>query len=80
MAAVTRRDFLQQAALGGVALATLSEPLRAGKVEWEVGCFNRPWTKWGYDATLQSIKAAGYEVTGLLSATREEPFLRPAAF
>jgi sugar phosphate isomerase/epimerase len=79
MATLTRRDFLQQSALGGMALATLPATLRAGKVEWEVGCFNRPWTKWGYEATLQSIKAAGYEVTGLLSATREEPFLRPGS-
>lgn len=79
MAKVTRRDFLQQAALGGIALATVPSALQAAKVKWEVGCFNRPWTKWGYDATLQSIKAAGYKVTGLLSATREEPFLRPGS-
>jgi sugar phosphate isomerase/epimerase len=79
MAKVTRRDFLQQAVLGGIALATVPSALQAAKVKWEVGCFNRPWTKWGYDATLQSIKAAGYKVTGLLSATREEPFLRPGS-
>ncbi|MGA1368012.1 MAG: sugar phosphate isomerase/epimerase family protein [Blastocatellia bacterium] len=79
MASVTRREFLEQATLGGIALATVPSTLHAAKVKWEVGCFNRPWTKWGYEATLQSIKAAGYKVTGLLSATREEPFLRPGS-
>ena len=76
---MNRREFVQGAALTSAALAL---PLPATVVEakgvkWEVGCFNRPWTKWGYDATLREIKAAGYAVTGLLSATREEPFLRP---
>jgi hypothetical protein len=33
-------------------------------VKWEVGCFNRPWTKWGYDVTLREIKAAGYQRHG----------------
>jgi len=76
---MNRREFVQGAALTSAALAL---PLQATVVEakgvkWEVGCFNRPWTKWGYDVTLREIKAAGYQVTGLLSATREEPFLRP---
>ena len=44
-------------------------------VKWEVGCFNRPWTKWTFDQTLKEIKAAGYKTTGLLSRTREEPFI-----
>ena len=73
---MNRREFINQAALAGAAL-TLPLPADAKGVKWEVGCFNRPWTKWGYDVTLREIKAAGYQVTGLLSATREEPFLRP---
>ncbi len=43
-------------------------------VQWTVGCFNRPWTKWSYDECLDGIKAAGYKVTGLLSRTRQDPF------
>ncbi|MFZ4794668.1 MAG: sugar phosphate isomerase/epimerase family protein [Blastocatellia bacterium] len=72
---MNRREFMQQAALAGAALPFATEVVRAKGVKWEIGCFNRPWTKWGYDVTLREIKAAGYSVTGLLSATREEPFL-----
>jgi sugar phosphate isomerase/epimerase len=73
---MNRREFMQGVGLTSAAL-TLPLPAAAKGVKWEVGCFNRPWTKWGYDVTLREIKAAGYQVTGLLSATREEPFLRP---
>ncbi|CAN5869690.1 hypothetical protein BH10CHL1_BH10CHL1_32420 [soil metagenome] len=44
-------------------------------VSWPIGCFNRPWTKWSFDQTLQAIKAAGYTTTGLLSRTSDEPFI-----
>lgn len=44
-------------------------------VKWQIGCFNRPWTKWSFDQTLKEIKAAGYKTTGLLSRTKEEPFI-----
>lgn len=42
---------------------------------WQIGCFNRPWTKWTFDQTLQAIKAAGYKTTGLLSRTKDDPFI-----
>lgn len=45
------------------------------KVNWPIGCFNRPWTKWSFDETLKQIKAAGYASTGLLSRTKDEPFI-----
>lgn len=44
-------------------------------VRWQVGCFNRPWTQWSFDQALHEIKAAGYHITGLLSRTKEEPFI-----
>lgn len=44
-------------------------------VKWQIGCFNRPWTKWPFDQTLNAIKAAGFKTTGLLTRTREEPFI-----
>jgi sugar phosphate isomerase/epimerase len=50
---------------------------RAGT--WPIGCFNRPWTKWGFDVTLREIKSAGYSIVGLLSRTQDEPFIAPAA-
>lgn len=52
---------------------TLTQTSQAA-VKWPVGCFNRPWTKWSYDECLDGIKAAGYQYTGLLTATRQDPF------
>lgn len=49
------------------------------KVNWPLGCFNRPWTKWSFDESLKQTKAAGYQITGLLSRTREEPFIAAEA-
>jgi sugar phosphate isomerase/epimerase len=75
---MNRRDFLQQSIAGGAVTAlgmSLSPSLGARAVKWPVGCFNRPWTKWSFDDTLKQIKAAGYQTTGLLTRTREEPFI-----
>jgi sugar phosphate isomerase/epimerase len=44
-------------------------------IQWPIGCFNRPWTNWSFDQALQAIKAAGYTTAGLLSRTKEEPFI-----
>ncbi len=48
---------------------------KASGVPWPIGCFNRPWTKWSFDQSLQAIKAAGYATTGLLSRTSDEPLI-----
>ncbi len=76
----TRREFLGDGALilAGAALAAdapglLAAPAAAPK--WPIGCFNRPWTKWPYAETLKSVKAAGYGITGLLTRTKEDPFI-----
>ncbi|MBK9313323.1 MAG: sugar phosphate isomerase/epimerase [Acidobacteria bacterium] len=71
-----RREFINRAMIAGAAMAVAgSIEAEARGVKWEVGCFNRPWTKWTFDQTLKEIKAAGYKTTGLLSRTREEPFI-----
>jgi sugar phosphate isomerase/epimerase len=44
-------------------------------LSWPIGCFNRPWAKWGYAAALDGIKAAGYQWTGLLTARPGEPLI-----
>ena len=44
-------------------------------VRWRIGCFNRPWTSWSFDAALKQIKAAGYDTVGLLTRTKDEPFI-----
>jgi sugar phosphate isomerase/epimerase len=71
---MNRRQFIQQTTLITTATAALNFTAKA-KVTWPIGCFNRPWTKWSFDETLKQIKAAGYQITGLLSRTRDEQFI-----
>ena len=74
---MNRREFLRQTAAGGAVAAlgaSLSSSIDAA-VRWPVGCFNRPWTTWSFDETLKQIKAAGYHTTGLLTRTKDEPFI-----
>jgi sugar phosphate isomerase/epimerase len=73
---MNRRTFLQTASIGTASLASLSisSALAAEKPDWPIGCFNRPWTNWSYDDALDGIKAAGYKLTGLLSAHKGEAF------
>src|SRR3954447_11038812 len=72
-----RREFLRHTIAGGAAtaLASLPSPLLAAGVRLPIGCFNRPWTTWSFDETLKQIKAAGYQTTGLLTRTKDEPFI-----
>ncbi len=76
---MNRRDFIQSTVLTTgmltTGLAALTATPATAKVNWPIGCFNRPWTKWSFDETLKQIKAAGYATTGLLSRTRDEPFI-----
>ena len=82
---MNRRTFLRTATVATTALAGL--PLKrtfgaeraAEKPAWPIGCFNRAWTKWSYDDALDGIKAAGYKLTGLLSAHKGEAFASSAA-
>jgi sugar phosphate isomerase/epimerase len=76
MKLMNRREFNSRAMIAGAAMTVLGfTGAEAGDVKWQIGCFNRPWTKWPFDQTLKEIKAAGYKTTGLLSRTREEPFI-----
>ena len=74
---MNRREFLQHTIAGGAATALgMSLPLSLdASVKWPVGCFNRPWTTWTFGAALKQIKAAGYQTTGLLTTTKDEPFI-----
>src|SRR6059058_4830690 len=67
---MNRREFLQHTMAGGAAIT-----LGALSVRWPIGCFNRPWTTWSFDAALKQIKDAGYQTTGLLTRTKDEPFI-----
>ena len=77
---MNRRDFIQQAIVASAATSMLSSTGALAKgVKWQIGCFNRPWTKWPFDQTLTAIKAAGFKTTGLLTRTKEEPFINADA-
>ncbi|MBL9188993.1 MAG: sugar phosphate isomerase/epimerase [Opitutaceae bacterium] len=80
---VSRRSFLATASAGAAAAALIRPSLQAAPASspsrWPIGCFNRPWTKWSYDETLDGIKAAGYRTTGLLTPTKADPFTASAA-
>jgi sugar phosphate isomerase/epimerase len=75
-----RREFLCDGALlvAGTMVVTDAAALFAGSARaaaWPIGCFNRPWSKWPFDETLKSVKAAGYGITGLLTRTKQDPFI-----
>lgn len=73
--AVTRRHWIAtSSALAVTALLPRSLTAASAGPRWPIGCFNRPWTKWSYDETLDGTKAAGYTMTGLLSPTKDDVF------
>lgn len=73
---MNRRAFFRNATvLTGSILAAADFAATGGeKPKWPIGCFNRPWTNWSYDAALDGIAGAGYKLTGLLSGHRGEAF------
>ncbi|MFN0084588.1 MAG: sugar phosphate isomerase/epimerase family protein [Blastocatellia bacterium] len=75
---MNRRKFIEQTVMSTAAAAMIDFTAEA-KANWPIGCFNRPWTKWPFDEALKQIKAAGYTSTGLLSRTRDEPFIAAEA-
>jgi len=72
-----RREFLGHTIRGGAAstvgLSLL--PWLGARVDWPIGCFNRPWTTWSFDEALKQMRAAGYQTTGLLTRTKDEAFI-----
>jgi len=79
---MNRRSFLRTATVATTALAGLSwkRTVAAERVNWPIGCFNRAWSKWSYDDALDGIKAAGYQLTALLTGQRgDEAFTSSAA-
>jgi sugar phosphate isomerase/epimerase len=70
-----RRELLRHAIVAGAALGSSRRPALGAGVDWPIGCFNRPWTTWSFDAALRQIKAAGYRTVGLLTRTKDEPFI-----
>jgi sugar phosphate isomerase/epimerase len=82
ISSMSRRKFLQTTAVATAATASGVLPASAQSkgVNWPIGCFNRPWVnKWNCEETLASIKAAGYKLTGLLTKTKDDPFVAAEA-
>lgn len=75
---LTRRRFLHTLTFATAALPLIGRA-ETGPKSWPIGCFDRPWTKWGYDAALDGMKAAGYGLTGLVMNTKVEPLTTAAA-
>ncbi len=79
---MSRRKFFQTTAVATAATASdvFTATAQNKNVNWPTGCFNRPWVKnWNYDETLDSIKAAGYKSTGLLTKTKDDVFIASEA-
>jgi sugar phosphate isomerase/epimerase len=78
---MNRRQFIQSSAMAAAALSLPAGCAKkpAAAARWPIGCFNRPWVNdqagWTYDTALDGIKAAGYQLTGLLTRTQQEHFL-----
>lgn len=72
---MNRREFLCTVAAAGVTMAHAEAARKTKGPRWPVGCFNRPWTKWDFDTTLMGVHEAGYKIVGLLTRTKEEPFI-----
>ncbi|MEO5803439.1 MAG: sugar phosphate isomerase/epimerase family protein [Verrucomicrobiota bacterium] len=90
---MSRRKFLQTTAVATAATASgvFTATAQNNKVNWPIGCFNRPWMQahgskmdplskpmpanWGYDVALKGMKEAGYKLTGLLTRMPDEPFV-----
>lgn len=70
-----RRELLRHAIVAGTALGVSRWPALGASVDWPIGCFNRPWTTWRFDDALLQIRAAGYDTVGLLTRTKDEPFI-----
>ena len=81
-ALLSRFRFFQTAAVSLAASAlpriALSAPRKSNK-PWQIGCLNRPWTKWNMDETLDNLKSAGFPSVGLLTTTEADPFIASGA-
>lgn len=73
----TRRRFLAKAGMAAAGAAAFAPaiPAAIGKpaVDWQIGCFNRPWGKFSYDDALDGLKAAGFKTTGLVGRHKMKP-------
>src|SRR5580765_3925100 len=77
---INRRQFVHTAALTTAAASLFNfvdahAAEKSKDVHWPIGCMNRPWSKWTHDAGFNGIKAAGYTLLGLISRSKDDPFI-----
>jgi sugar phosphate isomerase/epimerase len=72
---MNRREFLHTLGAAGAGFALSNAEAASKGPNWPIGCFNRPWTRWDFGATLKGIRGAGFKTVGLLTTTKEEPFI-----
>lgn len=78
----TRRHFLHTAAASLTTLSLGPLALAAEKSagpRWPIGCLNRPWVNWSVDEMLDGVKASGYKLVGLQTATKSDVFVGATA-
>ena len=71
---VSRRRFIQAAAVGFLTSASLRNGVGATVKTWTIGCLNRPWVQWSADEMLDGVIAAGYKLVGLQTPSPTEAF------
>jgi len=65
---VPRREFLGKLAALGLVPLTGRSLAGAGKSEYQLGCYTRPWDQYEYRVALDGIAEAGFKYAGLMTA------------
>ncbi|MBI4583902.1 MAG: sugar phosphate isomerase/epimerase [Planctomycetes bacterium] len=77
---MNRRQFLRSSAataITWVSAGSLPAPAeeKSSPASWPLGCFNRAWAGWSFNAALQGVREAGFKRLGLVSPQKDEPFI-----
>ncbi len=75
-----RRQFLRSSAattMAWISAGSLPAPAeeKSSPASWPIGCFNRAWAGWSFNAALQGVREAGFKLLGLVSPQHDEPFI-----
>lgn len=74
----TRRQFV--AGMLAAAGAAVARPGLADELlQWQIGCYTRPWAAHDYRVALDNIVAAGFKYVGLMSAKSKNNLIISAA-
>ncbi len=65
---MTRREFLQTIAMGGIGAAVAPLRALAAPASYQLGCYTRPWDQFDYRVALDGIAEAGFKYAGIMTA------------